>query len=84
MSTRVVPCTPAPRHGAPQGQARIVAPRLCRLFRSATELTRRVGELHVRGLVSGGGACPAESGRPVAGFDEVVDQSGHVVLGTRR
>jgi hypothetical protein len=25
----------------------------------------------------------AESGRPVARFDEVIDQSGHVVPGTR-
>ena len=38
----------------------------------------------MRGLVSGRGCLPAaESGRPVARFDEVVDQSGHVVLGAR-
>jgi hypothetical protein len=38
-----------------------------------------------RGVVPGRGCLPApESGRPLAGFDEVVDQSGHVVLGARR
>ena len=37
----------------------------------------------MRGLVSRRGCLPsAESGRPVARFDEVVDQSGHVIPGT--
>jgi len=36
----------------------------------------------MRGLVSRRGCLPsAESGRPVAGFDEVINQSGHVIVG---
>jgi drug/metabolite transporter (DMT)-like permease len=75
----------APRHRVPHRQAGIIAPCLCRLFCGAAQLTGRVGELHVRGLVSGRGCLPAaESGRPVACFDEVVNQPGHVVPGARR
>jgi hypothetical protein len=38
----------------------------------------------VGGLVSGRGHLPsASSGRPVARFDDVIDQSGHVVLAAR-
>src|SRR5450759_2285304 len=38
----------------------------------------------MRGLVSGRGRLSAaESGRPATRFDKVVDQPGHVVLGTR-
>jgi AcrR family transcriptional regulator len=74
----------APRHGVPQRQAGLVAPGLGRLGCGAAELTGRVGQLHVRGLVSGRWRLPvAESGRPAARFDEVVDHPGHVVPGAR-
>ena len=39
----------------------------------------------MRGLVSGRGCLPpAESGCPAAGFDQVIDQSGHVIFGAWR
>jgi class 3 adenylate cyclase len=70
------------------GQVPGVCGQLCQVHvhqgGSRVLLAPRVGEFHVRGLVSGRGCLPAaESGRPVARFDEVVDQSGHVVLGAR-
>jgi hypothetical protein len=57
----------APRHCVPQRQAGIVAPCLCRLFRSAAQLTGRVGQLHVRGLVSGRGVPARGRERPPGG-----------------
>ena len=56
----------APRHRVSQRQAGIVAPCLRCLSRGAAKLTGRVGQLHVRGSVSGRGCLPAPE-RPPGG-----------------